>query len=104
MSVYNTLFEGIKGVVAADSTNEPYSYEQLKTSLPPQPPTNAAQYKHRTQIKFRRTYEHYQRYHRYYLAAERRKPEQLSLRRQLANSFIGPVYRRVRRLFRKLLA
>lgn len=104
MSVYKTLFEGIKGVVAPDSTNEPYSYEQLKTSLPPQPATTATQYKHRVQIKFRRTYEHYQRYHRYYLAAERRKLEQVSLRRRLGQSFIGLVYKRVRKLFRKLFA
>ena len=104
MSVYNTLFEGIKSVVAPDSSNEPYSYEQVKTKLPPQPATTAAQYKLRSQIKFRRTYENYQRYYRYYLAAERRKLEQVSLRRRLSQSFIGLGYRRVRKLFRQLIA
>lgn len=103
-SVYNTLFEGIKSVIAPDSSFEPYSYEQLKTKLPPQPATTAAQYKFRSQIKFRRTYENYQRYYRYYLAAERRKLEQVSLRRRLSQSVIGLSYRRVRRLFRKLFA
>ena len=103
-SVYNTLFEGIKSVIAPDSSFEPYSYEQLKTKLPPHPATTAAQYKLRSQIKFRRTYENYQRYYRYYLAAERRKLEQVSLRRRLSQSVIGLSYRRVRRLFRKLFA
>lgn len=102
MSVYNTLFEGIKGIVAPDSANEPYSYEQLKNKLPPQPATTAAQYRQRSQIKFRRTYENYQRYYRYYLATERRKLEQISLRRRLSQSLFGLAYKRVRRLFHKL--
>lgn len=61
MSVYETLFAGFKGIFAADSAAQPYSFEQLKSALPAHPKTTQAKYKALVTRKFRRTYENYQK-------------------------------------------
>ena len=68
MSVYETLFTGIKGVVRPDSGNLPFTYPQLAVKLPRYAGTDAKQYRDKVRRKMRRTYENYQRYSEFYLS------------------------------------
>jgi polysaccharide pyruvyl transferase WcaK-like protein len=61
MTVYRTLFAGVKGVVAPRSKAEPYSRAQLDTELPRYGGTNRKQYRAKANRKFRRAYGAYQR-------------------------------------------
>jgi hypothetical protein len=61
MTVYETLFSGLKGIVAPGTDSVPFSLEQLQTELPPYPGTSQAQYREKVRSKFRRTYEAFQR-------------------------------------------
>lgn len=58
-SVYGTLFQGIKGVFAPESTVEAYTVDELREKLPRYKATSYGQYKGKMQRKLRRTYETY---------------------------------------------
>jgi len=70
MSVYETLFAGIKGIFAPDSDRAPYSFAQLREELPRYAGTSQAQYREKVRRKMRRTYESYQKYAQYYITTE----------------------------------
>lgn len=59
MSVYTTLFEGMREVLHPDSTAEPYTLEQLKTKLPRNTGTSYKLYRERINRKLKRTYENF---------------------------------------------
>ena len=61
-TVYETLFSGLKGILAPTTDRAPFTLEQLRTELPPYPGTSQAQYREKVQSKFRRTYEAFQKY------------------------------------------
>ncbi len=56
MSVYETLFSGLKSVVAPDSEHTAYSYAQLREHLPRYSGTTAGQYRAKVRRTLRRTY------------------------------------------------
>ncbi|MFV0452136.1 MAG: polysaccharide pyruvyl transferase family protein [Propioniciclava sp.] len=60
MSVYTALFDGLKEVVAPDSTRTSFTFSELERELPPYPGTTAGQYRAKVRRKLRRTYENYQ--------------------------------------------
>lgn len=59
MSVYSTLFEGMRDALRPASEVEPYTLEQLKTKLPRNTGTSYKLYRERIGRKLRRTYENY---------------------------------------------
>lgn len=60
MSVYSTLFSGVREVIRPDESNlVPFSFEELQTKLPPDPGTSFALYSERVNRKMRRTYENF---------------------------------------------
>jgi polysaccharide pyruvyl transferase WcaK-like protein len=70
MSVYETLFAGIKGIFAPASERESYTYAELHDNLPRYPGTSHSQYQAKVKNKLRRAYEQYQRYSTYYARAQ----------------------------------
>jgi len=57
MSVYTTLFNGIKNILFSDDTDiSPYSYEELLDNLPPFEGTSEKEAKEKLKRKFRRVY------------------------------------------------
>ncbi|QUL79630.1 polysaccharide pyruvyl transferase family protein [Brevibacterium sp. SMBL_HHYL_HB1] len=60
-SVYDTLFTGIRGVLAPDSTATPYTLDQLWDGMPRQLATGPKGYREKVNRKLRRTYENYQK-------------------------------------------
>ena len=60
-SVYDTLFTGIRGVLAPDSTATPYTLDQLWEGMPRQLATGPKGYREKVNRKLRRTYENYQK-------------------------------------------
>jgi len=75
MSVYETLFSGLKSIAAPDSDATAYSYAQLRTRLPRYAGTTPAQYRVKVRRKLRRAYENYQRLSEYHLRAETEKAD-----------------------------
>lgn len=73
MSVYDTLFSGLKGILAAESTRTPYSLAEVRQKLPAYRGTSSARYREKVRSKLRRTYENYQKLSKYYLEAEAKK-------------------------------
>lgn len=59
VSVYETLFAGLKGIFAPKSDFRPYSYLELRMEMPRYAGTNQKQYKEKVTRKMRRTYENY---------------------------------------------
>ncbi|MGO1944804.1 MAG: polysaccharide pyruvyl transferase family protein [Ancrocorticia sp.] len=59
MTVYESLFAGIKGVFRPESRVAPYSLTQLQTKLPRNTGTSYTLYRERINRKIRRTYENY---------------------------------------------
>lgn len=60
ISVYHTLFEGLRSTIAQDSTAEPYSLSELRERLPRYSGTSRKQYQEKMRRKLRRSYEYYQ--------------------------------------------
>lgn len=56
MSVYNTLFYGIRDALELSDQGEPYGYEELLQQLPPYPGTSVSEQQEKLQRKFRRAY------------------------------------------------
>lgn len=61
VSVYQTLFNGIKSVFAPESEAVAYTVDELKQNLPRYEGTSEAAYKGKVHRKLRRTYENYQK-------------------------------------------
>lgn len=59
MSVYRTLFDGLKSVLDAESDQVPYSYAQLMRHLPRYEGTSTEAYRAKMQRKLRRVYQPY---------------------------------------------
>lgn len=58
MSVYNSLFYGIRNIICPENTSvQPYSYEQLIEAIPPFTGTSEGEELEKLKRKFRRTYE-----------------------------------------------
>lgn len=60
-SVYDTLFTGIRDVLAPDHTATPYEYAELWEGMPRQLATGPKGYRDKVNRKLRRTYENYQK-------------------------------------------
>lgn len=58
-SVYRTLFEGVKGVLAPNDVIEPFTIEQVFEVLPRYSGTSEKEYRAKVQRKLRRSYEYY---------------------------------------------
>lgn len=58
-SVYRTLFEGVKTVLAPDAVVEPFRMEQVAEAIPRYKGTSETEYRAKVQRKLRRSYEHY---------------------------------------------
>ncbi|MCS3443278.1 polysaccharide pyruvyl transferase family protein [Microbacterium phyllosphaerae] len=61
-TVYDTLFTGLKGIIAPDGEHEPYSYRELRNRLPRFTGTTMAQYREKVRRKMRRAYDSYHRH------------------------------------------
>lgn len=61
MSVYETLFAGLKEVFVPDSERTPYSYAELREHAPPYGGTTRTGYQRKLERKWRRADEHYMR-------------------------------------------
>ncbi|WP_169253039.1 polysaccharide pyruvyl transferase family protein [Brevibacterium sp. 'Marine'] len=61
MTVYRTLFAGLKGIVAPDSQAEPFTIGKLRERMPRYQGTSRKQYQEKVRRKLRRSYEFYQR-------------------------------------------
>jgi Polysaccharide pyruvyl transferase len=59
MSVYETLFSGLKSIVAAEGEQTAYSYAELCENLPRYAGTTARHYREKVRRKLRRTYRDY---------------------------------------------
>ena len=75
MSVYETLFAGLKSVFAPESDAVAFTYEELATKLPRYAGTSQNQYRDKVRRKLRRTYENYQKYSNYYLQDQQAKKQ-----------------------------
>ena len=73
MSVYDTLFTGLKAIVAPKSERKPFTYAELQTNLPRYGGTSLALYREKMRRKLRRTYEEYQKHYTYVMDNEARK-------------------------------
>ncbi|MBK7820153.1 MAG: polysaccharide pyruvyl transferase family protein [Tessaracoccus sp.] len=62
MTVYESLFSGIRSVVAPDNAVAPYSHDQLRAELQRYPGTTPQEYRAKVTRKLRRAYEAYQRH------------------------------------------
>ena len=60
MSVYETLFSGLKGTIAPDSSAEAYSLAELREAMPKYTGTSRKQYQEKMRRKLRRSYEYFQ--------------------------------------------
>lgn len=60
MSVYRTLFEGLRGIVAPEASNEPFTQTELHSRLPRYRGTSQKQYQEKMRRKLRRSYGFYQ--------------------------------------------
>ena len=60
MSVYRTLFTGMKGIIAPGSGAEAYSLSELREKMPTYTGTSRKQYQEKMRRKLRRSYEYYQ--------------------------------------------
>ncbi|MGC4175898.1 hypothetical protein, partial [Demequina sp.] len=60
-SVYETLFNGIKGIFAPTSERTAYTYAELGTTLPRYEGTSPAAYKEKLRNKAKRANEYYNR-------------------------------------------
>lgn len=60
-SVYDTLFDGIKRVVAPETDATPFEFSELWEGLPRQLATGPKGYREKVNRKLRRTYENYQK-------------------------------------------
>ena len=78
MSVYDTLFAGIKAIFAPNSKRSSYAYAELREKLPPYGGTSPAQYREKVRRKMRRTYESYQKYSVHFLRAQAEKAKNSS--------------------------
>lgn len=58
-SVYRTLFEGVKAVLAPDEAVEPFQMEEVLETLPRYSGTSEKEYRAKVQRKMRRSYEYY---------------------------------------------
>lgn len=58
-SVYRTLFEGVKGVLAPGDVIEAFRLDQVIDALPRYPGTSEKEYRAKVQRKLRRSYEYY---------------------------------------------
>lgn len=98
MSVYNTLFYGIRNALALPDEGDPYTYEQLLQQLPPYSGTSHKEQQEKLQRKFRRAYGAYNsRVDK--IKSLRQKAEQLEADNQrLRKKFL---YRCYRKFFRK---
>jgi len=61
MSVYETLFSGLKGIFAPTSERESYSYAELHHKLPPYAGTTPSMYRAKLARKDKRAADHYAR-------------------------------------------
>lgn len=61
MSVYDTLFTGLKSIITPDSKTTPWTYTQLQAQLPRYEGTSEKEYREKVTRKLRRTYENYRR-------------------------------------------
>lgn len=59
MSVYRTLFEGMKSVLADGQQRTPYTYAELMHHMPPYEGTSPEAYRNKVQRKLRRIYQPY---------------------------------------------
>lgn len=73
MSVYETLFTGLKAVASPDSERESYSMSELGSKLPRFGGTSTSQYREKVRRKLRRTYENYQKLSEFRLAHQTKK-------------------------------
>ncbi|WP_181272996.1 hypothetical protein [Brevibacterium oceani] len=60
MTVYRTLFAGLKGIIVPDSQAEPYSIGELREKMPRYRGTSRKQYQEKVRRKLRRSYGLYQ--------------------------------------------
>lgn len=60
MSVYRTLFSGMKDIIAPDSQAEAYSLSELREEMPRYAGTSRKQYQEKMRRKLRRSYEYFQ--------------------------------------------
>ncbi|MEY8568742.1 polysaccharide pyruvyl transferase family protein [Brevibacterium linens] len=60
-SVYNTLFTGIRDVLAPGNPATPYEFSELREGMPRQLATGPKGYRDKVNRKLRRTYENYQK-------------------------------------------
>ncbi len=86
VSVYQTLFAGIKRIVAPGSPHEPYSYVELRANLPAYGGTSKADYREKLGNKSRRADEFYNRG-----SASAKQP-----------TVAGRIYRRAKRALRRI--
>jgi polysaccharide pyruvyl transferase WcaK-like protein len=56
LTVYTTLFQGIKNACYPDADAVPYTYDELMENLPPAPGTSKSETNEKIKRKFRRTY------------------------------------------------
>ncbi|WP_449277064.1 polysaccharide pyruvyl transferase family protein [Leucobacter sp. GX24907] len=73
MTVYDSLFEGLKSIISPESSRTAYSYAELREKLPPYPGTTPAEYQEKARRKMRRTYENYQKLYRSHVKSLEKK-------------------------------
>lgn len=98
VSVYETLFNGLKSVFAPESDATVYTVDELKANLPRYEGTSEAEYKHKIHRKLRRTYENYQKLARKAakLQPQSQKPRD-SRPVRLVKKVLRPIYRAIRK-------
>lgn len=75
MSVYETLFTGLRGIVDPRSDATPYTFDELRAELPRYAGTSHEQYRTKVQVKARRSYDNYQKLSRFRRNVERKRAE-----------------------------
>jgi hypothetical protein len=73
VTVYETLFSGLKAIFAPNSAHTAFTYAQLRSKLPRFGGTTPKLYQEKTRRKQRRIYESYQKYYTYYVENQAKK-------------------------------
>jgi polysaccharide pyruvyl transferase WcaK-like protein len=98
MTVYETLFNGFKSIVAPDSDKAPYTYDELRAQLPRYGGTTEAALAEKVRRKLRRTYESYYKLSiRAAKKAEQPKPPSSGLRKAVSKALPKPVKQGLRK-------
>lgn len=101
MTVYHTLFFGIKNSLGIGAGILPYKYEEVLEHMPAYPGTSAQEQDEKLKRKFRRTYSAYNKQLKELSVLKKRIAKLEAENKRLKNDFFHRCRRRIRRVMKK---